>query len=293
MSRAPSVKIWASVCHHIGAPACNLSMLERHVDEAVKNGWRVVLLGDLINNGVSAGSKHTGLEWGDCMDPMAQVEKAIDVFLPAAKAGLIELIVGGNHPYRSVKACGLHPEKIIAMMLSIAATGKKPAAVLPSIIQRVQELAMLGEGARVGGRQYAAYQKVRGDLLQDIKKVAPGTEEKWAIPFYPGVGHKVIQGVPVAAYHGKHGKSTANWSSIERVSHGFRYYFTGHNHSLDWHPDTEAVQGKFHEVEYLSCGTYQGYEEYAAIAAYRRTPLGSMLVEHDSRTDKSTITRLD
>jgi hypothetical protein len=268
-------------------------MLERHVADAVKNGWRMVLLGDLINNGVSAGSKHTGLEWGDCMDPMSQVEKAIDVFMPAAKAGLIEMIVGGNHSYRSVKACGLHPEKIIAMMLSIAATGKKPAAILPSIIQRVQELAMLGEASRVGGRQYAYYQKVRGALLQDIAKVSPGTEERWSIPFWPGVGHKVIRGVPVAAYHGKHNKSASNWSSIERVAHGFRFYFTGHNHSLDWHPDVEAVRGAVHEVEFFSCGTYQGYEEYAAVAAYRKTPLGSVLVDYNPRTDKATHVRLD
>lgn len=286
-------KIWASVCHHIGAPSCNLNMLEGHVADAVKHGWRMVLLGDLINNGVSAGSKHTGLEWGDCMDPMSQVEKAIDVFMPAAKAGLIELIVGGNHAARSVKACGLHPEKIIAMMLSIAATGKKPAAVLPSIIQRVQELAMLGEGARVGGRQYAAYQKVRGDLLQDIGKVAPGPQKQWAVPFWPGVGYKTIQGVPVIAYHGKHAKSAANWTSIERVSHGFRLYFTGHNHAWDWHPDTEASGGQSREVDFFSCGTYQGWEEYAAIAAYKKTPLGSVLVDYNPKTDKSTVIKLD
>lgn len=268
-------------------------MLDGHIKDAVREKRKTVILGDILNNGVSAGSRHTGLEWGDCMDPMAQVELATETLMPLAKAGLLKLIVGGNHPFRSVKACGLHPEKIIAMLLSIAADGRKPESVLPSIVQRVQELSLMGEAARAGGRQYGHYQNVREKLLADIRKVAPGTEERWAVPFFPGVGRVTIEGVPIAAYHGKHSKSQANWTSLERVSHGFRVYLTGHNHSLAWQADTEAIRGRFRETDFFSCGTYQGYEDYAAVAAYKRTPIGSMLIEYDHDKDKVYHEKLD
>jgi hypothetical protein len=141
-----TVKIWASVCHHFGAKACNVRLIEQHVKDAVRGGWHGILNGDLINNGVSAGSKHVGLEFEDVTIPMDQVEQVVDVFMPMAKARLWRRIVGGNHAYRTYKVAGLHPEKVIAMLLSIAQGGEKPKAVLPTIIQRVHELAYMASG---------------------------------------------------------------------------------------------------------------------------------------------------
>lgn len=280
------VEIWASVCHHVGAKACNLRMLEGHVKDAVRKGWRTLLLGDLVNNGISAGSKHVGLEFQDSMDPMSQCEKAIDVFMPVAKEGLLEMVVGGNHAYRTMRAVGIHPEKLIAMMLTIAASGDKPEGIMPSILQRVHELGHLaGERGR-GGSFFHHFRDAKIRLMDEIAKVNPGTEERWAVPFYPGLGWKSIQGVPVASHHGTHARSRENWNRLERAVRGFRLMFTGHNHRLGWEPGLEDIRGHFNRQDYFSCGTYQGYEEYASIACYPRTPIGSILVRYNKDTDK-------
>jgi hypothetical protein len=291
--RNKRVAIWASCCPHIGAPACNYSLLNQHVADAVKYGRNLVLLGDTFNNGVSAGSSHLGLEYGDIMTPMEQVDLAIDTYMPLAAEKRIALMVGGNHPYRTMRACGINPEMMVAMMLSVGAGGKKPKAIIPPLVQRMHELAMLGEGARAGGRQYALFTKVRADLMAEINKIAPEPQSQWEVPFSPGVGHVTLQGVPIIGYHGKHNRSRDNWATLEKWSHGFRLYFTGHNHRLGWEPGFQAVRGKTQEVDFFSCGTYQGYEEYALVAGYGKMPCGSMLVEYDPDKDKAYFEKLD
>lgn len=284
------IKIWPIVCPHFGARACNLSLFEEHRDRAVKEKWRVVLLGDLVNNGISAGSKHVGLEFQDAMDPMAQVEQAVDVLLPMAPQ--IEALVGGNHPLRSVKACGLHPEKLIAMFLSIAAGGKAPKAIMPSIIQRVHEVAYLGQFANTNGRNFGKYSEAKEKLLSEIRKVEPGPENRWDIPFFPGVASIKIDGISTACHHGTHGKSKDNWQMLWQAIPGHRLYLTGHNHSLDWSGRRCRIAGKVQDTDFFSCGTYQGYEEYAAIACYPETPVGSLLLDYDHDKDEVTFTPL-
>lgn len=288
------INIWPSVCHHLGAKACNQSMLEYHIKEAVRKGWRSVLLGDTMNMGISAGSKHVGLEWQDSIDPMAQTELAIDVFMPLAKAKLLEAIVGGNHPLRASKACGLHPEKILAMFLSIAATGEKPAAVMPAVLQRIHELDYLGKAAEIGGgRNYKVFEQAREKLFQEIRKIQPGTEERWAVPFSPGIMSKKIAGIPCAMHHGTHSASKDNWKSLWQATPGHRLYMTGHNHSLDWSPRICRIAGKRMNVDFLSGGTYQGYEEYASIACYAETEVGSFMIEYDKSSGHSNVVKLN
>jgi hypothetical protein len=283
-----NTNILAQVCLHVGAKACQLSLLEKHVEMAVRNKWNILLLGDTIDNGVSSGSKHVGLEWQNTMDPMSQCEKVVEIYAEAAKRGLIKGIFGGNHPFRSVKAVGLHPEKFIAMMLSlISDPSKKPQAVLPSIIQRVHEVYGLmqdtiAQGGGVAAMQYAV---ARAKLNEDLQKVKPGTETGWSIPFHPGVGYLEIDGIPVAAHHGAHTKSKDNWMALERATRGFRLYFTGHNHQMAYAHDYDNYRGQKKRVDYFSCGTYQGWEEYAQIAPYPCRPVGSMLVEYDHKHD--------
>lgn len=294
MEVVKNTKIWAIVCPHFGAKACNLSVFEEHRKQALKEKWKVILLGDLVNNGVSAGSKHVGLEWQDSMDPMAQVEKATDVLMPLAKAGLIKVIVGGNHAMRTTKACGLHPEKIIAMFLSIATDGEKPESVMPAILQRIHELDYLGKAAEIGGgRQYNAFAQAREKLFQEIRKIAPGVEERWAVPFQPGIASMKIEGIPTAMHHGTHSASKDNWKSLWQAIPGHRLYFTGHNHSLDHSRRRCRIGGKKHRCDFYSCGTYQGYEEYASIACYTETEVGSILVDYNHSTDRATHVILD
>lgn len=287
------LKIWPSVCHHLGAKACNQSLLEDHIKEAIRGGWRCVLLGDTMNMGISAGSKHVGLEWQDSIDPMAQTERAIDVFMPLAKARLIHAIVGGNHPLRATKACGLHPEKILAMFLSIAATGEKPVSVMPAVLQRIHELDYLGKAAEIGGgRNYKVFEEARSKLFKEIAKIQPGVEERWAVPFSPGIMSTKIDGVPCALHHGTHSASKDNWKSLWQAVPGHRFYFTGHNHSQDWSPRVARIAGKRMDVDFLSGGTYQGYEEYASIACYAETAVGSMMIEYDKSTGKAQAVKL-
>lgn len=290
---AKHTKIWAIVCPHIGAKACNLSVFEGHIKEAVRGKWNVILLGDLVNNGVSAGSKHCGLEWQDSMDPMSQVEKCVDVLMPLAKARLVRAVVGGNHSYRSVKACGLHPEKIVTMMLSVAAGGETPKAILPSVLQRIHEVAYLGAYARAGGRQYEQFARARENLHKEIAKIEPGIEDRWDIPFQPGLASMKIEDISIAMHHGTHSASKDNWQRLWQAIPGHRLYFTGHNHSLDWSGRSCRIAGKKHPADFYSCGTYQGYEEYAAIAGYTETPVGSILVDYDHAADKASFVTLN
>ena len=280
MKASRSVKIWASVCHHFGAKACNVRLIEQHVKDAVRGGWNGILIGDLINNGVSAGSKHVGLEFEDVTIPMDQVEQVVDVFMPMAKARLWRRMVGGNHAYRTYKVAGLHPEKVIAMLLSIAQGGEKPRAVLPSVLQRVHELAYMASG-----NAFKAMADTRDQLHREISGIKQGLGERWEIPFSPGIASTTIEGVPVAMHHGICGKSRDNWKRLWNALPGHRLYFTGHNHEGGMLPKATRIAGAKNKAEFYSCGTYQGYEDYAAIAAYEEARVGSMLVIYNKDTD--------
>jgi hypothetical protein len=290
MKSSRLVKIWASVCHHFGAKACNLRLIEQHVKDCVRYGWNGLLIGDLINNGVSAGSKHMGLEFEDITHPMDQVEHVTDVLMPVAKAKLWRYLIGGNHAYRTYKAAGLHPEKVICMLLSIAQGGETPRAVLPSILQRVHELSHL---AGLGGNAFLQANRSRDQLHKEISELRQNAGERWEIPFSPGLASLEIEGVPCAAHHGICGKSKDNWKRLWNAIPGHRLYFTGHNHELGWVPKAARIVGKKHRADFFSCGTYQGYEDYASIAAYEESRVGSMLVTFNKDTDHAYCEALE
>ncbi|ANS05712.1 hypothetical protein [uncultured Mediterranean phage] len=285
--------IWPSVCHHIGAKTTAMSLLKDHVKTAIKEKWQTVLLGDIINNGVSTGSKHVGLEWGDCMDPMDQVELAIDTFMPLAKAGLLKGIFGGNHAIRTVKAAGLHPEKVIAMYLTLATTGKKPKNIMAGLVQQMHELSDLEAQGFSGGHATARYAKARDKIIDQIKTHQPGPEFEWSVPFFPGAGIMEINGISIACHHGIHAKTRDNWARLENSMKGHRMYFTGHNHRLDWQREKETIRGIKYVADYYSCGTYQGYEQYAQVAGYASKEQGSLLVTYDHDKDKARHIVLD
>lgn len=282
MKASRTVKIWFSVCHHLGAKACNIRLLEQTIKDAVRGKWNGVLLGDLLNNGVSSGSKHVGLEFEDVTIPMDQVEQVTDTFMPMAKAKLWRRIVGGNHAYRTYKAAGLHPEKVIAMLLSIAQGGEKPRAVLPSIIQNVHELAEL---SGLGGNAFKQAEKTREQLHQEISQLRQNAGEKWEIPFSPGLASCNIEGVSCALHHGACGKSKDNWKRLWNAIPGHRIYATGHNHTGGVDYKASRVVGVKQRTDFYSCGTFQGFEDYAAIAAYEDARVGSMLVIYNKDTD--------
>lgn len=288
MKASRTVKIWSSVCHHLGAKACNQRLLDQHVKDAVHGKWNGILLGDLINNGVSSGSKHVGLEFEDVTIPMDQVEQVVDTFMPMAKARLWRRIVGGNHAYRTYKAAGMHPEKVIAMLLSLAQGGDKPKAILPGIVQKVHELSFM-----VSGNAFASASEARDRLHREISNMRSNVGERWEIPFSPGLASCSVEGVACALHHGICGKSKDNWKRLWNAIPGHRLYFTGHNHEAGWLPKAARIAGKKHKADFFSCGTYQGYEEYAAIAAYEESRVGSMLVIYNKDTDHADFEFLE
>lgn len=290
MKASRTVKIWCSVCHHFGAKACNRNLLDEHVKRAVREGWHGLLCGDLINNGVSSGSKHMGLEFEDVTVPMDQVEQVVDAFLPMAKAKRWRRIVGGNHAYRTYKVAGLHPEKVIAMLLSIAQGGEKPKAVLPSILQRAHELSYL---AGCGGNAFLQANNTRERLHKEISELRGQAGERWEIPFSPGIASCQIEGIPIAMHHGICGRSKDNWKRLWNAIPGHRLYFTGHNHELGMDLKAARIAGQRQRADFFSCGTYQGYEDYAAIAAYQESRVGSMLVIYNKDTDHAYCEALE
>lgn len=265
-----------------------MRLLDEHVKMAVRGGWNGIMVGDLINNGVSCGSKHVGLEFEDVTIPMDQVEQAVDTFMPMAKARLWRRIVGGNHAYRTYKAAGMHPEKVIAMLLSIAQGGEKPKAVLPSILQRVHEIAYMANG-----NAFSAISDTRDKLHREISELRMNAGSKWEIPFSPGLASCEIDGVRMAMHHGICGKSKDNWKRLWNAIPGHRLYFTGHNHELAMDLKAARIAGAKQRADFFSCGTYQGYEDYAAIAAYQESRVGSMLVTYNKDTDHAYCEALE
>jgi hypothetical protein len=131
-------------------------------------------------------------------------------------------------------------------------------------------------------------------LISIIAGIPAGTKPNWAIPFFPGIGQRKVEGISVVAHHGSHSKSRDNWKMLENSARGFRLYFTGHNHRMGWEPGLEDIGGTMHDQDFFSCGTYQdSREEYAQVACYSPTPCGSLVVEYDPSTDKAKFFKLD
>jgi hypothetical protein len=268
---AQSEKIWLSSCQHIGARSCNIKLLEEHIALARKGRWKVLLLGDLIDNGVSAGSRHLGLEFQNVLTPQQQIEAAYSLWKPLAESRQIVAIFGGNHALRSYKVVGNHPEKILAMLLS--GWSEKTA----SIETLVQYLAMYNT-ALDSGENGPSKDELKTLLHKKFESIGIGTNRKQDVPFFPGMGHVEVAGLKIAGHHGVHVKSRHNWDRLERAARGFDIYATGHNHLLAAELGLEDVRGKWHPAWFFSAGTYQAYEEYASLALYAPRPVGSVLV---------------
>lgn len=108
---------------HIGVDYTSLknliNKLKRRTDCAV------ILMGDSIENAIP-GSVSSQFEQD--MTPEEQIDKAYELFEP-----IEHLIVGlhdGNHPYRTTKATGLSPEKIIAGRLKVPYLGHQALSSL-------------------------------------------------------------------------------------------------------------------------------------------------------------------
>lgn len=113
-----TVRVYAVADVHIGARECDLGGFEKFL-KRIENDpdAYIVLVGDIINNGIRAASCPTN-PYEEAMPPSMQVDKAVELLEPVA--GRILGAVGGNHEARSRKAVDLDP------MYQIMALLRKP-----------------------------------------------------------------------------------------------------------------------------------------------------------------------
>ncbi len=102
-------------CVHIGAESHDRERLLHDLADARRIGARIYLLGDAIDNQVYAGTKHTGTVYEAKLNPDEQIDEAVALF----RRFPVDGVLGGNHPERTKKAAGIHPEKVIADRLGV------------------------------------------------------------------------------------------------------------------------------------------------------------------------------
>lgn len=108
--------IMPMACVHVGAESHDRERLLRDLADARRLGAIIYLVGDAIDNQVYAGTKHTGTVYEAKLNPDEQIDEVISLFRRHHVGG----VLGGNHPERTKKAAGIHPEKVIADRLSVA-----------------------------------------------------------------------------------------------------------------------------------------------------------------------------
>lgn len=109
--------LWLASCIHIGAREHDADLLAEYLRQAQRQRWRIALLGDLLDCGMSLGTRHIESAWQNTMTPEQQIEHAIALFRPLRKQ--IDMVVNGNHPDRVYRLTSIHPEKQIARELGV------------------------------------------------------------------------------------------------------------------------------------------------------------------------------
>ena len=110
-----NIKVYAVADVHIGAQESDIDGFSRFVNKvAAEPDSYVVLVGDVINNGIRSSSCPTDI-YDEALTPAAQVDKAVEILTPIADK--ILGAVGGNHEARSRKAVDLDPMYEIMCLL--------------------------------------------------------------------------------------------------------------------------------------------------------------------------------
>ncbi len=113
--RFPDEKeIGLAVCcdWHLGSHTCDTDAVEQWINTIAKEGWYVMLGGDLLEMSLKTS---VGDVYEQTMSPMEQIDKAVQLLYPIKDQLLWG--VGGNHSQRSVRAVGIDPDLLIAREL--------------------------------------------------------------------------------------------------------------------------------------------------------------------------------
>jgi len=105
---------------HIGHQSLDYELLKSDLAYAKKKRAKVIILGDLIENAIP---NCASSQFESNMHPEEQMELAIELLRPIRTQ--IVGIHSGNHSYRTLKAAGIDPEKIIAKELGVPFFGSQ------------------------------------------------------------------------------------------------------------------------------------------------------------------------
>jgi len=106
---------------HYGHPTCLLERAKETLDWALENRVYVMLLGDLIECGLT-GSVGDSI-YTQRLNPQGQFDDMVDILDPLAKAGLILGLHSGNHEDRIFKTSGVNISKMLAGTLRVPFLG--------------------------------------------------------------------------------------------------------------------------------------------------------------------------
>lgn len=106
---------------HLGHPTCLLERAKETLDWALQNKCYVMLLGDLIECGLT-GSVGDSI-YTQKLNPQGQFDEIADILEPLANAGLILGMHEGNHCSRIFKTSGINIAKMLAGRLGVSFLG--------------------------------------------------------------------------------------------------------------------------------------------------------------------------
>ena len=142
---------------HLGSLTCNEKAVDEWLDRIKKNGWYVLLMGDLMEN-ATLGS--VGAVYEQTLTPQEQLRGVVDKLTP-----IKDYIIGGvsgNHGARTVRATGVDPDAIISFELGVPHFGYTAAGRIQVGQAHWRVMAHHGAGGGI----------LQGSKLNMIKKMA-------------------------------------------------------------------------------------------------------------------------
>jgi hypothetical protein len=110
---------WGDI--HLGYPQCELEKAKAMLDWAVERNVYVILMGDLIECGLSGSIGDSVYQQN--LNPQAQMEMVLEILSPIVETGRVIGLHSGNHENRISKATGINISKIMAKMLNVPFLG--------------------------------------------------------------------------------------------------------------------------------------------------------------------------
>jgi len=102
---------------HLGHPTCLLEKATKMLNHCLEKKVYVLIMGDILECGLTNSIGDS--VYSQKLNPQAQMEDAIELFIPLAKEGLILGIHEGNHENRILKVTSINIAKIMAGILNV------------------------------------------------------------------------------------------------------------------------------------------------------------------------------